>query len=132
MADEAESNLKQRLAAGAQVLNYENAHLSALPGLDGLSADELARVVGVNLQGNEDLLLDDVVEWLAHFPNLEVVLIGRDLDDSQSEQLAANEKLIVVDDVALVDDMTVEEILGQPKYAGLLNTNPVVEDQAEQ
>lgn len=120
MAEEQESSLKQRLAAGTQVLNYENAHLSALPGLDGVSAEELSRVVGINLQGNEDLLLDDVVEWLAHFPNLEVVLIGRDLDDNQNEQLAANEKLIVVDDVSLVDDMTVEEILSQPKYAGLI------------
>lgn len=120
MAEEQESSLKQRLAAGTQVLNYENAHLSALPGLDGVSAEELSRVVGINLQGNEDLLLDDVVEWLAHFPNLEVVLIGRDLDDNQNEQLAANEKLIVVDDVSLVDDMTVEEILRQPKYAGLI------------
>lgn len=93
------------------MINYENAHLSALPGLDGVSAEELSRVVGINLQGNEDLLLDDVIEWLGHFPNLEVVLIGRDLDDNQNEQLAANEKLIVVDDVALVDDMTVEDIL---------------------
>lgn len=120
MAEEQESSLKQRLAAGAQVINYENAHLSALPALDNLSVEELSRVVGINLQGNEDLLLDDVVEWLAHFPNLEVVLIGRDLDDNQNEQLAANEKLIVVDDVSLVDDMTVEEIMKQPKYAGLV------------
>ena len=78
------------------------------------------RKIAAGLQVPMYMLLDDVVEWLAHFPNLEVVLIGRDLDDNQNEQLAANEKLIVVDDVSLVDDMTVEEILSQPKYAGLI------------
>lgn len=61
-----------------------------------------------------------MAEWLLQFENVEIILIGVDeVSEGVLEKLAPLDQLLFVDDMAVADDISLEDFIADPKYAHL-------------